>query len=235
MNKMGTVAENLKKLLEEMDSAAAKTGRSFEDITLIAVSKARPPEAIEEAFKAGIRHVGENRANEMLEKQALVEAALSWHYIGPLQTNKVRRIVGKCSLIHSVDSLRLAAEINKRSAREGLRSDILIQVNAAGETQKSGVAPNFTESLIREISASCPNLRVRGLMQIAPIAENPEDVREYFRLVYRLYDSIGSMDIENVSFDCLSMGMSGDFRVAIEEGANMVRIGRAIFGNIDKV
>jgi len=227
------IAQRINRIREKIDAAAAKSGRSAEDILLIAVSKLHTAEEVDAAAACGITDVAENKVQELCSKQPLVKADLNWHLIGHLQTNKVRKAIGKVKLIHTVDSIQLAEEIDKRSAAAGIKTDILIQVNAAGEEQKSGIAPELTETLIREISSGCSNVNIKGLMQIAPFAEDPEDVRIFFRQVRELYERIGAMDIPRVSFDTLSMGMSGDFEVAIEEGSNAVRIGTAIFGARD--
>lgn len=227
---MEDIAGRISLIRERLEDAAAKSGRSGKDILLIAVSKLRSAQELDAAAECGITDAAENRVQELLYKQPLVKADLNWHLIGHLQTNKVRGVIGKTVLIHSVDSLHLAEEIEKRSAACGLVSDILIQVNAAGETQKSGVAPELAERLVRDISGSCPHVRIKGLMHIAPFAEDPEDVRRYFRQVRRLYEQIGEKNIPPAEFDTLSMGMSGDFEIAVEEGSNAVRIGTAIFG-----
>ncbi len=190
-------------------------------VLLVAVSKTRTVDEIQQAVDCGCRDFGENKAQELCAKYEVLPD-VNWHFIGRLQKNKVRSIVGKVCLIHSVDSKDLAFEIQKRAAACGIVQDILIQVNAAGETQKGGVSIPDAEELFYQIQKECPNIRVRGLMQVAPEAENPEDVRIYFQQVYQLHQKLG--------LEILSMGMSGDYKVAIEEGANCVRIGSAIFG-----
>ena len=205
-----------------IESAALKSGRKPEDITLVAVSKLHSIEEINPVVRAGLTQLAENKVQELLTKYGKIDGDVTWHLIGHLQTNKVKSIVDKVDLIQSVDSLRIANEINKRCAEIGKIMDILIQVNAAGEEQKSGISVDELFPLYEEIT-KLTNIRVRGLMQIAPAAEDPNDVRKYFRIVKECYDKIPGLDI-------LSMGMSHDFEVAIEEGANMVRIGTAIFG-----
>lgn len=205
------IQENLDKIRAELP----------ENVLLVAVSKTRTVEEIRWAAACGCRDFGENKAQELYEKYAELPD-LRWHFIGRLQKNKVKSIVGKVCLIHSVDSLPLALEINKRAEVLGIVQDILIQVNAAGEPQKGGVSLENTKLLFSEISEKCSSVRIRGLMQVAPEAENPEDVRIYFQQVYQLQKDLG--------LEILSMGMSGDYKVAIEEGANCVRIGSAIFG-----
>ena len=233
MNAEEDLRKRVRIIRERIADAAEKSGRGAEDVLLIAVSKMHPAEAVDAAALAGIRDVAENKVQELCAKQPLVAAKLNWHLIGHLQTNKVRQAVGKVKLIHSVDSLHLAEEIDRRSAAAGIHTDILIQVNAAGEAQKSGVAPEDAEALIRNIASECENVNIKGIMHIAPFAEDPEDVRIYFRQVRELYERIGALDLPRVSFDTLSMGMSGDFEVAIQEGSNAVRIGTAIFGARD--
>ncbi len=231
---MTDIAANLTSVRERIASAAVRSGRRAEDITLIAVTKLHDPCEIDEALCCGVTDIAENKVQEILKKYDLIEGHPRWHLIGHLQTNKVRQIVDKVDLIHSVDSLHLAAEIDKRCAMIGRDMDILVQVNAAGEDQKSGVAPEETEALVQAILGSCQRLRVRGLMSMAPYAEDPEDVRCYFRQVRELFDRLAAeTEHPNANLTLLSMGMSGDFEVAIEEGSNMVRIGTAIFGARD--
>ena len=233
MTAVENISDRIRQIKERIADAAEKSGRGAEDILLIAVSKLHTAEEVDAAACAGITDVAENKVQELCAKQPLVKADLNWHLIGHLQTNKVRQVVGKVKLLQSVDSLHLAEEIDKRSAAAGISSDVLIQVNAAGEAQKSGIAPELAEALVRDISQHCSNVNIKGIMHIAPYAEDPEDVRIYFRQVRELYDRIGSLDILRVSFETLSMGMSGDFEVAIEEGSDAVRIGTAIFGARD--
>lgn len=192
-------------------------------VTLIAVSKTHSASEINEAIDCGVTDIGENKVQEILSKYDDVKA-VRWHFIGHLQTNKVKQIIDKIYMIHSVDSLHLAEEISKRASKE---INVLIQVNAAGETQKFGVAPSEVEDLAKSIS-TLPNIKLRGLMHIAPKAYNPEDVRIYFKQVKDIFDKL---KIEfGEQFDTLSMGMSEDYKIAIEEGSNCVRIGTAIFG-----
>ena len=207
-------------------SAGLPTG-----VKLVAVTKMHTPEEINAAIDWGITDIGENKVQEVLAKYDSVKP-VNWHLIGHLQTNKVKQIVDKVCMVHSVDSLHLAQEIDKRCAAIGKTMDVLVQVNAAGEESKFGVAPKEAEELCRQIAAGCKNLRLRGLMHIAPAAENPEDVRKYFRQVSELYNIIKGKDFGS-SFDTLSMGMSGDYKIACEEGSNLVRIGTSIFGARD--
>lgn len=218
--------QRIQTIQKRIDDAALRSGRSGKDITLIAVSKMHTVEEIKEALSCGITNLGENKVQELNSKYPEITQDVSWHLIGHLQTNKVKQIVDKVSLIHSVDSLHLAQEIDKRCKEIGKTMDILIQVNAAGEESKFGVPCEEALPLAEEIKRTCPNIKIRGLMHIAPAADNPDDVRKYFRDVKNIYNQMTDVDI-------LSMGMSHDFEVAIEEGANMVRIGTSIFGERD--
>ncbi|MCQ2554002.1 MAG: YggS family pyridoxal phosphate-dependent enzyme [Clostridia bacterium] len=218
--------QRIQTIQKRIDDAALRSGRSGKDITLIAVSKMHTVEEIKEALSCGITNLGENKVQELNSKYTEITQDVNWHLIGHLQTNKVKQIVDKVSLIHSVDSLHLAQEIDKRCREIGKTMDILIQVNAAGEESKFGVPCEEALPLAEEIQRTCPNIKIRGLMHIAPAADNPDDVRKYFRDVKNIYNQMTDVDI-------LSMGMSHDFEVAIEEGANMVRIGTSIFGERD--
>ena len=233
MTQISEIQKNIDRIRSGISTAAEKSGRSASDITLLAVTKLHEIDEMEAAIAAGISDIAENKVQELVRKYPLMQSHPNWHLIGHLQTNKVKQVVGKVSLIHSVDSVSLAREIDKRAENSGLIQDILIQVNAAGEAQKSGVSPEETEPLIFTINELCKNIRIRGLMFIAPAAEDPEDVRKYFRQVKILYDQLAQLSLERVSMEILSMGMSGDYEVAIEEGSNMVRIGTAIFGKRD--
>ena len=220
---------NLKKVRERIEAACRRAGRDPEEVTLLAVSKRKPLSDIETLLALGQKDFGENYVQELLDKEEKVTEPVRWHMIGHLQTNKVRQIVGKTALIHSVDSGRLAERIEREAGKRDLSADILIQVNVAHEDSKFGLDTGQTEELIRKIS-SFPHVRVRGLMTSAPFVEDPEKNRCYFRKLHKLFVDIGSKNIDNVSMDILSMGMTNDYEVAIEEGATMVRIGTAIFG-----
>ncbi len=226
---MEHIRSNIRKIEEQKAAAALRAGRDPSEILLCAVTKTRSPEEIEEALHSGVTDIGENRVQEILEKYEKV-GKVNWHLIGHLQTNKVKYIIDKVCMIHSVDSLRLALEINRRAAQKNLTMDILIEVNAAQDEAKFGVTAEETESLIRDILEQCANIRIRGLMTIAPFAEDPEEVRPYFRIMKELYDRLGKIDHPNLSFDVLSMGMSNDWTIAVEEGATLIRVGTAIFG-----
>ncbi|MGI6721813.1 MAG: YggS family pyridoxal phosphate-dependent enzyme [Anaerovoracaceae bacterium] len=198
-------------------------------VTLVAVTKTHPYQDINTAIDAGVTDIGENKVQEILDKYDHVKP-VRWHMIGHLQTNKVKYIIDKVSLIHSVDSLKLAKEIDKRAAQHDLTMDILIQVNAADEESKFGISADETESMIREILDNCEHIRIRGLMCVAPFAEDPEDVKDVFAEVKKQYDEFAKIDHERLDFKYLSMGMSHDYKVAMEQGSNMVRVGSAIFG-----
>lgn len=229
---MGHIQENIEKINEEKNRAAKACGRNPEEVLLVAVTKTRTPEEINEAIDAGITDIGENKVQEVTDKFDHVKP-VRWHLIGHLQTNKVKYIIDKVSMIHSVDSLHLAQEIDKRAAQHGITMDILVQINAAEEESKFGISKEETGRMIQDILDSCPNIRIRGLMHIAPFAENPDDVRVYFREVKELYDQFAQISHEHLDFKYLSMGMSHDFGVAIEEGSNLIRVGTSIFGERD--
>lgn len=213
-------------------TAAEKSGRSGEDVLLVVVTKLHTPAEINEAIDAGITDIGENKVQEIIDKFDDVKP-VKWHLIGHLQTNKVKYIIDKVSMIHSVDSLKLAKEIDKRAGQHGLTMDILIQVNSALDERKFGVTTEETEELISQILSACPNVRLKGLMCIAPYEENPDDARPYFAAVRELYDKYSKEKNERMDFEFLSMGMTNDFQVAIEEGSNLIRVGTAIFGKRD--
>ena len=229
---MGSIRENIDAVNRIKGEAAVKSGRKAEDVLLCAVTKTRTADEINEAIDAGITDIGENKVQEIMDKFDSVKP-VRWHLIGHLQTNKVKYIIDKVSMIHSVDSLHLAQEIDKRAAQHGINMDILIQVNSAQEESKFGISTDETEGMIRDILDKCPNIRIRGLMCIAPFAENPEDVRVYFAQVKKLYDEYSSIEHKNLDFKYLSMGMSHDYEVAILEGSNLIRVGTAIFGERD--
>lgn len=224
------VTENLKLVEYRISQACARSGRNREEVTLIAVSKTKPVEMMEEAMQCGIRVFGENKVQEILKKEPELPKEIDWHLIGHLQRNKVRQIAGKVAMIHSVDSLRLAEQIQKEYEKQQLTARILIEVNVAREESKFGLMPEETEDVIREI-AKMPNIEVSGLMTIAPFVDDPEDNRIHFRNLRKLLVDINAKNIDNVSMRELSMGMTGDYEVAIEEGATFVRVGTGIFGS----
>ena len=227
-----SIRDNIRHIEELKNEAARMSNRLGEDILLIAVTKLHSPSEINEAIDSGITDIGENKVQEILDKYDKVKP-VRWHLIGHLQTNKVKYIIDKVDLIHSVDSIKLALEIEKRAAQHDKTMDILVQVNPVGEETKFGTSTEEAAELIKEIAERCPHIRIRGLMLVAPFYEDPEDTREVFRLVKNMYDEFGSIAHERIDFKYLSMGMSHDFQIAIEEGANCIRVGTAIFGDRD--
>ncbi len=223
------ILENIKQVEENIIKSCEKVGRDPKEVTLIAVSKTKPYTAIEEALPSGVLDYGENKVQELTEKYEILPKNIRWHMIGHLQRNKVKYLVGKVELIHSVDSLRLANQIETEFAKKKEIANILIEVNMANEESKFGITSETTEQLVREIS-KLEHVRIKGLMTIAPYTDNPETNREYFRNMKKLSVDITEKNIDNVSMNVLSMGMTGDYQVAIEEGATMVRVGTGIFG-----
>lgn len=223
------IKDNLLEVRENIIKACEKAGRSKTDVELIAVSKTKPVSALMEAYENGCRVFGENKVQELVEKYEMMPKDIKWHMIGHLQRNKVKYIVDKVSLIHSVDSLKLAEEISREALKKQVQVSILIEVNVAGEDTKFGVKPEETEKLVREI-ASLPGILIKGLMTIAPYVDDPEENRQYFGMLKQLSVDINQKNIDNVNMNILSMGMTGDYIVAIEEGATYVRVGTGIFG-----
>lgn len=223
------IKENLNRVQENIRNACARAGRKEDEVTLTAVSKTKPVSMLEEAYALGVRDFGENKVQELVDKAGQLPEDIRWHMIGHLQRNKVKYIIDKVYLIHSVDSLRLAEEISKEAVKHGVTANILIEVNVAGEESKFGVSPEDTPGLIEEISR-LPAIQVRGLMTIAPFVEKAEDNRIIFNALLKLYVDISRKNIDNVHMDFLSMGMTGDYEVAVEEGATFVRVGTGIFG-----
>ena len=226
-----TISERFNEVSKRVQGAAARSGRDPEEIKLVAVTKTHPASEINEAIAAGATDIGENRVQEILEKIDDV-SPVRWHLIGHLQTNKVKQVIDKVVMIHSVDSLKLAREIDKRAAAAGLKMDVLIEINSAMEETKSGIAAGDLKQLVEDITAECGNVRVCGIMCIPPIAEDPEDSRPYFKEAAELFKEMKGWELppERFAPTELSMGMSGDFEVAIEEGATIVRVGSSIFG-----
>ncbi|MCI5701102.1 MAG: YggS family pyridoxal phosphate-dependent enzyme [Lachnospiraceae bacterium] len=222
--------ENYQKVWNNIEEACRRVGRDPSEVTLIAVSKTKPNEMISELYDRGVRNFGENKVQEMAGKYEVLPKDICWHLIGHLQRNKVKYIIDKAVLIHSVDSLRLAETIDSEAAKHNRTADILIEVNVAQEESKFGVALEETIPLIEEISSKCSHVRIRGLMTIAPFVSNPEENRGIFRKLQKLSVDINGKNINNVNVDVLSMGMSNDYEVAVEEGATMVRVGTSIFG-----
>lgn len=226
---MDHIADNLVTVNERIRAACARSGRDPAQVKLIAVSKNFPIEQIQIAFLAGQMYFGENRVQELCTKKPELPAEIEWHLIGTLQRNKVKNILGKTALIHSVDSLALAEEISKQAEKRKLLVNILLQVNIAGENTKHGFAPEKIIEQIKEIG-KLSGIKIKGLMTIAPITAKPEDVRPVFRELRIIAQDIEHLNIPGVEMKELSMGMSDDFEVAVEEGATLVRIGSRIFG-----
>lgn len=221
--------QNLQDVQFKIESACKRAGREPKEVTLIAVSKTKPEEMLQTIYDCGVRDFGENKVQELTRKIEALPNDIKWHMIGHLQTNKVKYIVGSVELIHSVDSIHLAKEISKQSVKKDVVSHILIEVNVAEEESKFGLKTDEVLSVIKEIS-KLPNLKIDGLMTIAPYVINPEDNRNFFRRIKQLAVDISEQNIDNVSMNILSMGMTGDYEVAIEEGATIVRVGTGIFG-----
>ncbi|MCR5302784.1 MAG: YggS family pyridoxal phosphate-dependent enzyme [Lachnospiraceae bacterium] len=222
------IQENLATVQNNIASAVKRSGRN-DDITLIAVSKTKPVQMIREAYDCGIRDFGENKVQEIVEKYPELPDDIRWHLIGHLQTNKVKYIIDKVVMIHSVDSEKLALEISRQAVKHGVCVDILIEVNIAEEESKFGVSAKDALPLIEKISR-LPGIKVRGLMTVAPFTDDADLNRPVFSALRQLLVDIDSKNIDNVCMDCLSMGMSGDYEVAVEEGATFVRVGTGIFG-----
>ena len=223
------IRENLEKVRENIVKAAKDAGRDPGSVTLIAVSKTKPVSMLQEAYDAGVRDFGENKVQEITEKYPQLPKDIRWHMIGHLQTNKVKYIVDKVTMIHSVDSLKLASEISRQAVKHDTTVDILIEVNVAGEESKFGVSPAQAPELVIQIS-KLPGIRIRGLMTVAPPVSDPTENKPVFCALSQLLVDIDAKNIDNVSMECLSMGMSGDYTVAIAEGATLVRVGTSIFG-----
>lgn len=226
---MTDIEYNLSVVKERIAAALKRAGRAGNEVTLLAVSKTKPVSDIEEAIRCGIREFGENKVQELTDKYEQIKEPVRWHLIGHLQRNKVKYIIGRTALIHSVDSVRLAEQIEEEASKKNCICDVLIEVNAAGEESKFGVAPEALLSVVRDI-AGLPHVHIRGLMTVAPFVEDPEENRPYFKKMHDLLIDIKSKNIDNVTMGTLSMGMSNDYEVAIEEGATIVRIGTSIFG-----
>ena len=216
------VSENLEQVKANIEAACKRVGRDPKDVRLVAVSKTKPISLIEEAIEAGQDTFGENKVQEMCDKMEVLPDNIKWHMIGHLQRNKVKYIAGKVELIHSVDSIRLAKQISDEAQKQSIEIPVLLEVNVAREESKFGF---FTEI------SKMPGIRVKGLMTSAPFVENAEDNRKYFKKLYELAVDIQSKNIDNISMRELSMGMTGDYVVAVEEGATIVRVGTGIFGS----
>ena len=226
------VAENLAQVRKNINESCNKINRDPNEVTLIAVSKTKPVEMLKEAYDAGARVFGENKVQEILDKYDQMPSDVKWHMIGHIQRNKVKYIVDKVALIHSVDSVRLAETIDKEAEKHGVIANILIEVNVAKEESKFGLMPEEVPEFVEKI-AGFPHIRVKGLMTIAPFVENPEENRPIFAHLRKLSVDIAKKNIDNITMSILSMGMTNDYQVAIEEGATMVRVGTGIFGARD--
>lgn len=222
------IAENIREILGNIEAAQQRSPRAAQQVHLLAVSKTKPIEAVREAWAAGQTWFGENRVQELVPKQEALSDA-QWHLIGHLQTNKVKYIIGKTALIHSLDNMGLADEIEKRSAAKGVITDCLVQVNIAEEEQKSGLFVPELDSFI-DAMAERPHIRIMGLMTIGPVVEDPEDIRPVFAELRRLFERQKARELPFAQMQWLSMGMSHDYHIAVEEGANIVRVGSSIFG-----
>lgn len=223
------LASNLQEVERKIMEACDKAGRAREEITLIAVSKTKPVPMLQEIYDLGVRDFGENKVQELTDKEPQLPADLRWHMIGHLQRNKVKQVIDKAVLIHSVDSVRLAKAIEAEAAKKDIIVQILLEVNVAEEDSKFGLKVDEVLPAIEEI-ATMPHVRIKGLMTIAPFVENPEENRTVFAQLHKLSVDIAEKNIDNVSVDILSMGMTNDYQVAIEEGATMIRVGTGIFG-----
>jgi len=223
------IQDNYAYVRRTIEDACRRCGRDVSEVTLVAVSKTVAVGAIEAGIAAGMTHLGENRPQEIVRKSALIDRDVHWHLIGQLQRNKVKDMIGVSWLIHSLDRLRLADEIEKRARQRDMVQPVLVQVNISGEESKSGMEPGAVIPFIEEM-ADRPHLKVMGLMTMAPYVSDPKDARPVFKKAKILYDSIADMEYPHVDMRYLSMGMSNDYTIAIEEGATMVRIGRALFG-----
>ena len=226
------LADNLKNVQNNIEKACQKSGREPQEVTLVAVSKTKPVEMLQEAYDAGARVFGENKVQEIMDKYDELPSDIQWHMIGHLQRNKVKYIIDKVSMIHSVDSVRLAQTIEAEAAKKDLVMPVLIEVNVAEEESKFGLSVEEVIPFLEEIS-SYPHIAVKGLMTIAPFVEDAELNREVFVKLKKLSVDIAAKNINNISMSVLSMGMTGDYQVAVEEGATMVRVGTGIFGERD--
>ena len=226
------LAENLQEVERKIQEACKRANRAREDVTLIAVSKTKPVSMLQEVYDLGIRDFGENKVQELSDKYPQMPSDMTWHMIGHLQRNKVKQVIDKAALIHSVDSIRLAEAIESEAAKKEIVVNILLEVNVAEEDSKFGLKVEEVLPAVEQI-ATFPHVRIKGLMTIAPFVENPEENRTVFARLQKLSVDIAEKNIDNVSVGILSMGMTNDYQVAIEEGATMIRVGTGIFGERD--
>ena len=226
------ISDNIRKVEEKIAQSCERVGRADNEVTLIAVSKTKPVALLKQAYDAGIRDFGENKVQELVDKLPQLPDDIRWHMIGHLQRNKVKYIIDKVWLIHSVDSLRLAQEISREAVKRQITANILVEVNIAEEGSKFGAAAQEAEELVEAISR-LPGICVKGLMTVAPYVEDAEQNRGFFRKLKQLSVDIAEKNIDNISMNILSMGMTGDYGVSVEEGATYVRVGTGIFGERD--
>ena len=226
------IKDNLDLVEQNIKEACVRSGRERSAVKLIAVSKTKPVSLLQEAYDCGCRDFGENHVQEIVEKYDKLPKDIRWHMIGHLQKNKVKYIIDKVCMIHSVDSYDLAEEISKRAVKAGITMPILVEINTGGEISKSGISPDNAVEMVRSLSR-LPGIEIQGLMTVPPIAHIPEDNRPFFRMLYKLSVDINEQKIDNIKMGELSMGMSGDYQTAIEENATFVRVGTAIFGARD--
>ncbi len=222
------VKDNLKEVNKKIAAACKKSGRDPQDVTLVCVTKGVDPYRMSEVFIHGIKDIGENRVQEALKKKVEVLPGAKWHLVGHLQTNKVKDAIQAFDLIHSVDSIELAQKIDKEAAKINKSVNVLVQVNISGEEQKYGIRPDTVSAFLKDVSV-LSNVKILGLMTITPLSDDPEQVRPYLRTLREISETIKNENIPNIEMRYLSMGMSQDYEVAIQEGANMLRIGTAIF------
>ncbi len=230
---MGKIRENLEFIKNNIDEYATKANRSTQDITLLAVTKTVEADKILEAIESGITDAGENKPQELVRKYEIIGDKVRWHLIGSLQTNKVKYIIDKVYMIHSLDRISLCEEIQKRASKIDRKINCLVQVNISKEDSKHGLDKEETIDFIKEVSSNYPNIKIKGLMTMAPFTDDESQVREVFKSLKELSKNIDDLDIDNVSMKYLSMGMSNDYKIAIQEGSSIVRIGTSIFGERD--
>lgn len=228
-NNFEYIKTNIDNIKYNIEEAAKKSGRSLNDILLLAVTKTVDIERIKVAVDCGLKDLGENRVQELVQKYEILNSDCNWHLIGHLQTNKIKYIIDKVKLIHSVDSENLALEINNQAKKNNKIVDILVEINIADEATKFGIKPEDTEEIIIKLS-NLSNINIKGIMTVAPLVNNAEDNRKYFEKLYKLFVDIKAKRIDNIDMKYLSMGMTNDYQIAVEEGANIVRIGTGIFG-----
>lgn len=226
---MTDIAKQYAQIQARVATAAGKIGKRPEDITIVAVSKTQPLSAIEAAIAIGIQDFGENKPQELRDKVAYFEQPLNWHMIGNLQRNKIKYVLGHCGLIHSVDSIKLLDSLEQECQKRGVKVEVLLQINVSREQSKAGFYPEQIDQVLA-LAATLKHVQVKGLMTIPPYVEDPEQNRQYFSALHQIFVDIKMKNIDNIAMDYLSMGMTGDFEVAIEEGATHIRVGTGIFG-----